>query len=124
MLQEIVEKYPDGIIVGEAVPTFGHKLKAMYVIHTVGPHYMNVGIDHEALLASCYRRSLEEADRLGLTSIAFPAISTGAYLYPFEDALRVAIRTIREFEPQSLEDVHLVFVDQESADKALRALSA
>jgi O-acetyl-ADP-ribose deacetylase (regulator of RNase III) len=122
LITELIERYPDGMQVGDAVVTFGHNLPSMYIIHTVGPHYMNVGIDHEALLESCYRRSLEEADRLGLTSIAFPAISTGAYLYPFEDALRVAIRTIREFEPKSLETVHLVFVDDEAAQKALNAL--
>jgi O-acetyl-ADP-ribose deacetylase (regulator of RNase III) len=51
MLQELTEKYPDGIVVGEAVASFGHKLKAMYVIHTVGPRYYLDGVDHAKLLA-------------------------------------------------------------------------
>ncbi len=118
LIYELIERYPDGMHVGDAVVTFGYELPAMYVIHTVGPHYMNVGIDHEALLESCYRRCLEEADKLGLHSIAFPAISTGVYLYPLRDATRVALRTIREFEPESLERAELVFFKSEDAEIA------
>ena len=113
LIYELVERYPDGMQVGDAVVSFGYDLPAMYVIHTVGPHYMTIGIDHEALLESCYRRCLEEAEKLGLQSIAFPAISTGVYLYPLRDATRVALRTIREFEAQSLESVELVFFREE-----------
>ncbi|MFM6962843.1 MAG: macro domain-containing protein [Micrococcales bacterium] len=118
LMYELVERYPDGMAVGDAVVTFGYDLPAMYIIHTVGPHYMNVGIDHEALLASCYRRCLEEADRIGLQSIAFPAISTGVYLYPLADATRVALQTIASFEPESLESVSLVFFTEEDAEIA------
>ena len=96
LLEEIVEKYPDGIIVGEAVPTFGHKLKAMYVIHTVGPRYYLDGVDHAKLLADAYRNSIRVANELGCKSIAFPAISTGVYGYPIDEATEIAVRTIRE----------------------------
>ena len=96
MLHEIVEKYPHGIIVGEAVPTFGHKLKAMYVIHTVGPRYYLDGVDHATLLADAYRNSIRVANELGCKSIAFPAISTGVYGYPIDEACAIAVKTIRE----------------------------
>jgi O-acetyl-ADP-ribose deacetylase (regulator of RNase III) len=96
LLHEIVEKYPHGIIVGEAVPTFGHKLKAMYVIHTVGPRYYLDGVDHATLLADAYRNSIRVANELGCKSIAFPAISTGVYGYPIDEACAIAVKTIRE----------------------------
>ncbi|MEY4321817.1 MAG: hypothetical protein RL167_545 [Actinomycetota bacterium] len=95
LLEEIVEKYPDGIIVGEAVPTFGHKLKAMYVIHAVGPRYYLDGVDHAKLLADAYRNSIRVANELGCKSIAFPAISTGVYGYPIDEATEIAVRTIQ-----------------------------
>ena len=96
LLEEIIEKYPDGIVVGEAVPTFGHKLKAMYVIHTVGPRYYLDGVDHAKLLADAYRNSIRVADELGCKSIAFPAISTGVYGYPIDEATAIAVKTVQE----------------------------
>jgi O-acetyl-ADP-ribose deacetylase (regulator of RNase III) len=109
LLQEIVEKYPDGIIVGEAVPTFGHKLKAMYVIHTVGPRYYLDGVDHAKLLADAYRNSIHVANELGCKSIAFPAISTGVYGYPNVEATEIAVRTIREEIAAGTELQEIVF---------------
>lgn len=78
---------------GEAVITAGHRLPSPYVIHCLGPVY---GTDRPAdeLLASCYRRALELADRHGLRSVAFPAISTGAFGYPMEPAAEVALGTV------------------------------
>lgn len=96
LLAEIIEKYRDGIVVGEAVPTFGHNLKAMYVIHTVGPRYYLDGVDHAKLLADAYRNSLRVANELGCKSIAFPAISTGVYGYPIDEACAIAVKTVRE----------------------------
>jgi O-acetyl-ADP-ribose deacetylase (regulator of RNase III) len=96
MLQELTEKYPDGIVVGEAVASFGHKLKAMYVIHTVGPRYYLEGVDHAKLLADAYRNSMKVANDLGCKSIAFPSISTGVYGYPIAEAAEIAVRTVRE----------------------------
>ena len=76
---------------GDAKATTGGNLPARYVIHTVGPVWQGGGAGEEELLASCHRRAIEIADELGCTSVAFPAISTGAYRYPIELAARVAI---------------------------------
>ncbi len=88
-----------GCETGEAKITQGHNLPARYIIHTVGPVY---GQDEPAaeLLARCYRRSLEVADQNGLESIAFPALSTGAFGYPLEEAARIALQTLFESLPQ------------------------
>ena len=85
-----------GCPTGEARLTTGGNLKARYVIHTVGPVYRG-GWDREAdLLASCYRESLKAAAAKGLTSVAFPSISTGAYGYPMAEAARIALKTTME----------------------------
>lgn len=91
---------------GEAVITGAHDLPNRHVIHTLGPVY---GEDHpEAeLLASCYRNSLALAEENGLGSIAFPAISTGVFGYPVEEAARVALRTGME-EAEGLRSVRLI----------------
>ena len=82
---------------GDAKITGGYRLKARHVIHTVGPVWHGGGHGEPQLLASCYRRSLEIARDHGLTSIAFPAVSTGVYGYPIEQAARVAVRTTADF---------------------------
>ena len=84
-----------GCPTGEAKTTPGFRLPARWVIHTVGPVWQGGGTGEPGLLASCYRRSLDEADRVGARSIAFPAISTGVYGYPAEPAARVAVDTVR-----------------------------
>lgn len=81
-----------GCPTGEAKITGGYRLKARHVIHTVGPIYYGRP-DDARLLASAYRRSLEVASENGLHSLAFPAISTGAYGYPLEEAARIALGT-------------------------------
>ena len=86
-----------GCDTGDAKATGGHRLPARWVIHTVGPRVgLHPSPRDEQLLASCYRRSLEVADELGARSVAFPAISTGAYGYPPEEAAAIAVRTVRE----------------------------
>ena len=85
-----------GCRTGEAKITGGYNLKARYVIHTVGPVYSGTAAD-PILLANCYRNSLALAREHGLHSIAFPAISTGAYGYPAEKAVPVAVDTVREW---------------------------
>jgi O-acetyl-ADP-ribose deacetylase (regulator of RNase III) len=84
-----------GCEAGEAKATAGHRLPARWVIHTVGPVWRGGGQGEPEQLASCYRRSLEVADELGARSVAFPAISTGVYGYPPDQAARVAVETIR-----------------------------
>ncbi|MBD3658040.1 MULTISPECIES: macro domain-containing protein [Marinobacter] len=87
------------IAVGEAVMSGGHRLPNRKVIHCLGPVY---GADEPAaeLLASCYRKALQLADRCGLASIAFPAISTGVFGYPLRDAVAVALTTVLAEVPQ------------------------
>ena len=87
----------NGCETGDAKITPGFKLPARFVIHTVGPVYHG-GDTEAALLASCYRRSFEVALENGVKSIAFPAISTGVYGYPKDEAARIAIGVMREFE--------------------------
>jgi O-acetyl-ADP-ribose deacetylase (regulator of RNase III) len=87
-------RYPDGLPTGEAVITSGGKLKAGHVIHTVGPVYGHHAGEESKLLAACYENSIALAAHQGLASIAFPAISTGIYGYPKEEAARVSLAAI------------------------------
>jgi len=79
---------------GEARITPGFKLKARWVIHAVGPVWMNGTQDEDRLLASCYRAALALAERHGLTEVAFPAISTGTFSFPLPRATTIALREI------------------------------
>src|SRR2546421_10747729 len=85
-----------GCPTGDAKITRGYKLPAKFVIHTVGPVWRDGTQGEPELLASCYRRSLELANQSNLSTIAFPAISTGAYGFPIEPAARIAVSTVRE----------------------------
>jgi len=85
-----------GCPTGEARITKGYNLPARWVIHTVGPVWRGGGGGEEALLASCYRRSLELAGHYAARTIAFPSISTGVYGYPIARAASVAVTTVRE----------------------------
>jgi O-acetyl-ADP-ribose deacetylase (regulator of RNase III) len=89
----------NGCETGDAKATKAYGLPAKYVIHTVGPVWRPRHPDgtEDQLLASCYRRSLEVADQLGVKSIAFPAISTGVYGFPKERAAKIAVAEVREF---------------------------
>lgn len=86
-----------GCATGEAKMTKGYRLPARFVIHAVGPVYRDGRHGEPELLASCYRRSLELAEKNGLHTLAFPSISTGVYGYPVEAAARIAIREIQTF---------------------------
>ncbi|HEX7588304.1 MAG TPA: O-acetyl-ADP-ribose deacetylase [Anaerolineae bacterium] len=87
----------DGCAIGSAKITRGYKLPARHVIHAVGPVYRDGKHGEPALLAGAYRTCLELASQNACTSIAFPAISTGVYGYPRDDAARIAFRTIIEY---------------------------
>jgi O-acetyl-ADP-ribose deacetylase (regulator of RNase III) len=96
-----------GCATGQAKITRGYRLKARYVIHTVGPVWRGGTRGEPALLASCYRESLSLAVAHGVRTIAFPAISCGIYGYPVPDAARIAIATTTAFlsEDQNLTEV-------------------
>ena len=105
-----------GCETGDAKATAGHALRARWVVHTVGPVWQSGDRGEAELLASCYRRSVEVAAGLGATSIAFPAISTGVFGYPVEEAAGVALGTIRE-GANRLQHVRLVrFVLHSASD--------
>ena len=90
-----------GCPTGEARITKGHDLPARWVVHTVGPVWHGGSRKEDELLASCYRESLRLADEHGARTIAFPAISTGAYRFPLQRAARIAVRETR----RTLEDL-------------------
>ncbi|MCW4038021.1 MAG: macro domain-containing protein [Candidatus Bathyarchaeota archaeon] len=85
-----------GCSTGEAKLTSGHALRAMYVIHTVGPVYSGTSRDAEDLRA-CHLNVLRLADENGIRSVSFPAISTGAFGYPLEEAARISLTTVTEY---------------------------
>lgn len=99
---------------GKAVMTTGGRLRARYVIHTVGPVWRGGGRGEAELLASAYVESLKLASEHGLKSVAFPSISTGAYGYPVAEAAKVALRAVTDFlrnHETSLEEVRFVLYD-------------
>ncbi|HEY7135533.1 MAG TPA: O-acetyl-ADP-ribose deacetylase [Acidimicrobiia bacterium] len=83
-----------GCATGDAKATDAFRLPARWIIHAVGPRYRDGRHGEAELLASCYRRSLAVADELGARTLAFPAISTGIYGYPLEEATEIAISTV------------------------------
>jgi len=103
---------------GDAKLTKGYRLPARYIIHTVGPVWQGGGKGEAKLLASCYRRSLEIARDHDCRTIAFPAISTGIYRFPKDQAARIAIATSSDFLRQNAmpELVTFCCFDEETAD--------
>jgi O-acetyl-ADP-ribose deacetylase len=111
-------RFPNGLPTGEAVLTTGGKLAALYVIHTVGPIYGQHDGQEAELLANCYHNSLTLAVEKNLTSVSFPAISTGVFGYPQAEAAKVASKTIENFlnTDHQLTEVRLVFFQARDAE--------
>lgn len=105
-------RLPNGLPPGEAVLTNGYRLSASYVIHTVGPVY-NPRRNQAAVLASCFRKSLDIAEANGLHSIAFPAISTGVYGYPKEGCARIAKGVFDSYPFKSLDEVTMCLYSEQ-----------
>lgn len=99
-----------GCPTGKAKITKGYKLPAKYVIHTVGPIYRDGKHGEAELLASCYKSCFKLAVENGIKTIAFPAISTGAYGYPFEEATRIAMEETKSFLEKDNSIQKVVFV--------------
>ena len=109
----------NGCETGNAKITKGYNLKAKYVIHTVGPvYYHHIQENSEELLRSCYQSSLEVAVKNGVKSIAFPLVSAGVYGYPKEEAIKVAVDCIKQFDAEM--DAVLVLFDREAVGIAKR----
>lgn len=114
-----------GCKTGDAKPTKGYRLPARHVIHTVGPVWNGGAKGEPALLASCYRRSLEVAGSLGLRTLAFPAISTGIYRFPAGRAASIAVETCRlHAAPSGLSQIIFCCFSPGSAELHRDALGA
>lgn len=111
---------------GKAVITTGGRLRAKYVIHTVGPVWRGGNRGEARLLASAYQESLKLASDYGLKSISFPSISTGAYGYPVAEAAGVALKAIVDFlrsRETSLEEVYFVLYDEQTYNAYVNKLA-
>lgn len=114
-----------GCATGDAKLTQGYRLPARYVIHTVGPVWRGGKNREDELLASCYRRSLELAVKHGITTVAFPAISTGIYGFPLERAARIAVKEVTAFlqEHSNVDKVVFACFDQTTSNVYGKILS-
>ena len=117
-------EWPDGLPTGKVVITSGGKLKAKYVIHTIGPVWFG-GLHVEAeLLKQAYRNTLKLAASKGLKAIAFPSISTGAYGYPIEEASCIALATIKAFLEKEERIEKVIFVLHSERDLKIYSAAA
>jgi O-acetyl-ADP-ribose deacetylase len=115
------ELYPGGLPTGSAVATTGGRLSAKWVIHTVGPVFAK-SEDRSHLLASCHTEALRVADEIGARTLAFPAISTGVFGYPLNEAARVAVRAVLGAD-SNVEVVRFVLFDRTAFEAFERALA-
>jgi len=122
-------EYPDGLPIGKAVITTGGKLKARYVIHTVGPicgdRNRNMTDKEKELLSKAYFNSLKVADEFGLKSVSFPSISTGVYKCSIKDASKVALETIVRFlkeYAQNIKQVNMVLYTDDMFENFIKSL--
>ena len=113
---------PDGLPAGEAVLTTAGRMPARYVIHTAGPVYGGGNRGEAEMLANCYRNALDIASERELATVAFPAISTGIYGYPLDEAAAVSSQAIEDALKvhTSIREVRLVFFQETDAESFLR----
>jgi O-acetyl-ADP-ribose deacetylase len=121
ILADCAERFPDGLATGDAGWTTAGDLAARWVIHTVGPKYSSERPDR-ALLKSCYTRALQVADELGVRSIAFPLVSSGAHGWPRHEAITVAVETIAE-SISRVDEVLVVASDEMTYDEIDQVLA-
>ena len=108
ILQDCVERFPNGLATGGAGWTTAGHLPARWVIHVVGPNYA-AGETDRTLLTSCYKNALEVADELGADTVAFPLVSAGIYGWPLQDAADAAVETLGSAETRVREAVLVAF---------------
>jgi O-acetyl-ADP-ribose deacetylase (regulator of RNase III) len=106
ILEDCIERFPDGLATGEAGWTTAGNLPAQWVIHVVGPNF-NAGERDRRLLTSCYANALRVADELGARSVAFPLVSAGIYGWPREDAVDAALEALWS-TPTQVEEARMV----------------
>jgi len=127
ILQECINKYPDGCSTGEARITTAGLMNAKWVIHTPGPIYQGGHQDEEVYLEKCYRNSILLADEHAANSISFPSISTGVYRFPIKKASNIAIRTVLDsIQKTMIKEVHFVLFsssDYQIYEEALSLIS-
>ncbi len=120
ILADCTTRFPDGLTTGDAGWTTAGLMPARWVIHTVGPNH-RAGQTDRGLLTSCYRRSLEVADDLGASTVAFPLISSGIYGWPQDDAVCAAVETLRATEAQ-VREARIVAFNTETLSAVQTAL--
>jgi O-acetyl-ADP-ribose deacetylase len=118
ILEDCIERFPNGLPTGQAGWTTGGNLLARWVIHVVGPIYGRGSRDQ---LVSCYANALRVADELGARTVAFPLVSAGVYGWPLEDAIRAAVDTIRSTSTE-VQEARLVAFGRSTYDAMLAAV--
>jgi O-acetyl-ADP-ribose deacetylase (regulator of RNase III) len=113
---------PEGLPTGAAVATTAGRLPARHLIHVAGPVW-SAREDRTDLLRSCYSEALRIADELGASTVAFPAVSAGAYGWPLDDAARIAVTTVAGAD-SNVREAHFVLFDARTLDAFERALAA
>lgn len=128
ILQECIQRYPEGCKTGEARITTAGNLAAKYVIHTPGPIWRGGQQNEEYLLKQCYLNSLLLATECKAESISFPSISTGVYRFPIDGASKIALSTVIDTLPEtSIQEVHFVLFsasDYQIYEKTLQKILA
>jgi O-acetyl-ADP-ribose deacetylase len=122
VLEDCIERFPDGLPTGRAGWTTAGELRATWVIHVVGPVYSASDVERRRpLLASCYANALKVADELGAKTVAFPLVSSGIYGWPKDDAIRVAVDTLRSTST-SVSEARIVAFGRATYDEVLAVL--